>query len=1735
MNNRFLHLLAMLAVASWLVGANPLYAQNCGFATGLGCTNTDYNNFGANSNNTAATIEYDNFVSAYHATVVREYSGEFKIWGEGRDRTGATSLLTPTVVNGTNFYSSASTPVRLSGTLLKVSQGSMGSGSSTQTIALTTNGLYAWGTEGTVLDGGITSSDVFQKITVNGKADGLPTGVVPTDVKMLFVTYQTVAITTCSGQVYVLSQRTAMRGASGSSTTWTAVTSLSNVVAVRGSASALVALTGSGQLYTWGPNTYLGGSASASSRSTPTLMTTPQSGAIKMIGATSAGSSGSATTYYVLYGDGNLWALGANNLRQLGNFSSTGSNSTNWVQPRYNSATGPLMNNIKWISPNEHDGNGYAGVNVINSNYELYNWGSDDDRMLGRDGSSSVNPGIPGGLSYPTDKILAVETGGHTTMINKLCEAKFGYVGHKYNGSMGDGVNDQEPINTFLFNRTPVIQPCGAETVPEINTVGTLPSTICNTTSLVLNPLPAGGTLSITAGSAIASLNGNTLTFNGAGTVTLSYTVTTSCGSTTSTRTFSPTTCTIYAVSGNIWRDYDGNAINNSEPGTNLGTTATNGLWANLINSAGDVVASVPVGSNGAYSLPTSTTGTYSVRLSNAELGSNINVSTVPASAFTLPGGNVYTGVNRGGTANTGNTTGNITGISVTANVSNQNFGVRLPPVPISGTVFNDSNGNIIQDGGEAGTDGGSTNLTAYLVDGSNNVVSSSDVANNGIYSFPNAVPGTAYSVILSNTPGIAAGSPATAALPTGWVNTGEAFGTNNAAGIGTETATPGVIAVTTPASGTVTGVNFGIQPPPPPPCDVAKSFSRFNSSNTPAGTSYTSDGASGFVVGNISNAILYTNDNTNRLTISQSAVTTDPARPILRFPKRNGNMSYTLGINATALTANPEARTTTYTFENPTKEYVFRVGDLLSESASVYTERVRVTGYDESNNVVYPVFFNLVNGAEIVETNLVRDATPDLNGQAAASFYFTIPVKRVIFAQEGTQNYVLYGIVVCPPKITGTVFNDANGNTVVDNSEEGTSLSESLYVYLVNEAGVIEDSTKVRANGTYDLVPTPGKAYTLRLSNQQHVIGTSPAVNPVVSPGWIFTGENGAGNTGSGDGTPDGILALSAEYLDITQQNFGIQQLPTAGNGTNPAVNQTGSLPVNVPLTTFTNGSASSDPAPGNIASIAITAIPTGAASITVNGVKYGDGGATIPPGGIVIQTDGSGAPIAGTTITVDPISDGATAVTIPFVAIDNAGGRSVNTGSQGTAVLNITAPIGISGVVFNDANGNITQDGGEAGTDGGSTSLTAYLVDGSNNVVSSSEVASNGTYSFPNASPGTSYSIILSNTPGIAAGSPATAALPTGWVNTGEAFGTNNAAGTGTETATPGVIAVTTPATGTITGVNFAVQQTPTADPVTLSNVPNTTFSTTEPTGFPEIDGYQSAVLDNANLAPLSGNDPEDCPSTKCSSGSTFVIETIKSANTKLYYNFGGATGYAEIVPGTPTATITDFDPSKMVIYGSTGSGSSTDPFEFSYRLQDAAGAVSPPATYSVSTSSPLPVILTNFTVKKSEGMATRLDWATTAETNSEKFEVEHSTDAKTWNQLAVIAALGKSNELALYNYTHTNPVAGQNLYRLKMIDLDGTFAYSRIVSLSFDDVAKATFYPNPATDKVKVKLEGATSSDVTKITLFTVDGKVAYTANKLIQGEIDVTNLQSGAYVVTTTLRNGKTQNSKIVIVK
>ena len=76
--------------------------------------------------------------------------------------------------------------------------------------------------------------------------------------------------------------------------------------------------------------------------------------------------------------------------------------------------------------------------------------------------------------------------------------------------------------------------------------------------------------------------------------------------------------------------------------------------------------------------------------------------------------------------------------------------------------------------------------------------------------------------------------------------------------------------------------------------------------------------------------------------------------------------------------------------------------------------------------------------------------------------------------------------------------------------------------------------------------------------------------------------------------------------------------------------------------------------------------------------------------------------------------------------------------------------------------------------------------------------------------------------------------------------------------------------------------------------------------------------------------------------------------------------------------------------------------------------------------------------------------LSWATATETNNDHFEVERSSDAINFKTIKEIPGAMNSLETKKYVYVDSNPEPGINYYRLKQVDLDGTYKYAPIVDV-------------------------------------------------------------------------------------
>jgi len=91
-------------------------------------------------------------------------------------------------------------------------------------------------------------------------------------------------------------------------------------------------------------------------------------------------------------------------------------------------------------------------------------------------------------------------------------------------------------------------------------------------------------------------------------------------------------------------------------------------------------------------------------------------------------------------------------------------------------------------------------------------------------------------------------------------------------------------------------------------------------------------------------------------------------------------------------------------------------------------------------------------------------------------------------------------------------------------------------------------------------------------------------------------------------------------------------------------------------------------------------------------------------------------------------------------------------------------------------------------------------------------------------------------------------------------------------------------------------------------------------------------------------------------------------------------------------------------------------------------------------------LPVSLHSFSASLDEKRV-KLDWSTATELNSKAFEIQmRSEDMPSFQAIGTIAAAGQSNSLKAYSFKTDELDAKRYLFRLKMIDIDGSFEYSK-----------------------------------------------------------------------------------------
>jgi hypothetical protein len=190
------------------------------------------------------------------------------------------------------------------------------------------------------------------------------------------------------------------------------------------------------------------------------------------------------------------------------------------------------------------------------------------------------------------------------------------------------------------------------------------------------------------------------------------------------------------------------------------------------------------------------------------------------------------------------------------------------------------------------------------------------------------------------------------------------------------------------------------------------------------------------------------------------------------------------------------------------------------------------------------------------------------------------------------------------------------------------------------------------------------------------------------------------------------------------------------------------------------------------------------------------------------------------------------------------------------------------------------------------------------------------------------------------------------------------------------------------------------------------------------------------------------------------------------------------------------------------------------------------------------PLPVELTSFSAT-TIGSTVKLSWKTETEVSNYGFEVERyalSAERQAWEKIGFVNGNGNSNSPKSYTYEDKDVTAGKYSYRLKQIDNDGQFEYSKTIEVDLGVPKKFELsqnYPNPFNPTTTIKFNLPEAGNV-KLTLFNILGQEIKTlVNEFKESGVhtinfDASELNSGMYIYKIEAGNF-VQTRKMTLVK
>lgn len=183
-------------------------------------------------------------------------------------------------------------------------------------------------------------------------------------------------------------------------------------------------------------------------------------------------------------------------------------------------------------------------------------------------------------------------------------------------------------------------------------------------------------------------------------------------------------------------------------------------------------------------------------------------------------------------------------------------------------------------------------------------------------------------------------------------------------------------------------------------------------------------------------------------------------------------------------------------------------------------------------------------------------------------------------------------------------------------------------------------------------------------------------------------------------------------------------------------------------------------------------------------------------------------------------------------------------------------------------------------------------------------------------------------------------------------------------------------------------------------------------------------------------------------------------------------------------------------------------------------------------------LPVELTSFTAKLKSNYV-QLNWETKTETNNRGFEIERYNNH--WSKIGFVNGHGTTTEASSYTFTDKNVYGNLIKYRLKQIDFDGSYDYSRVLEVKLNVIENYKLcqnYPNPFNPSTTISYALPEDGYVELEIYNSLGQKVETLVNKMMQAGVhkiiwNAHNVPSGVYFYKITINNFSQMNKMVLL--